>query len=56
MQQRNLGLEWLRNNYKNQSVDIDGVLFFGDDDNSYDVRLFDEYISNVNTVGVWAVG
>lgn len=33
---RNLGLKWIRQNA------IDGVVYFADDDNTYDVRLFNE--------------
>jgi beta-1,3-glucuronyltransferase len=33
---RNRGLEWLRANAK------DGVFYFADDDNTYDIRLFEE--------------
>jgi len=35
---RNKGLQWIRENY----VDTRGVVYFGDDDNTYDLRLFDE--------------
>lgn len=33
---RNRGLEWLRDNA------TDGVFYFADDDNTYDIRLFEE--------------
>ncbi len=38
--QRNIGLEWLREHYK--PGDIEGVVYFADDDNTYDARLFEE--------------
>ena len=41
-QQRNIGLEWLRNTYR--PGDIEGVVYFADDDNTYDIRLFDEVL------------
>ena len=33
---RNLGLEWVIENSD------DGVVYFADDDNTYDIRLFEE--------------
>lgn len=51
---RNQGLAYVRKNYKNYNRP--GVVYFADDDNSYDVRLFDRYIRNVKTIGIWAVG
>lgn len=35
---RNKGLQWIRQNF----VDANGVVYFADDDNTYDLRLFDE--------------
>ena len=39
-EQRNLGLEWIRDNMKPNETK--GVVYFADDDNTYDLRLFDE--------------
>ena len=40
VEQRNAGLHWLRDNY---SLDnCSGVFYFGDDDNKYDLRLFED--------------
>lgn len=45
---------YIRKNYA--SYRRPGVVFFADDDNSYDIRLFNDYIRNVKTIGFWAVG
>ena len=51
--QRNKALAWLRDN---QSIlDTNGVVYFADDDNTYDIRLFEEvyyYYDVVYTVEV----
>ena len=39
--QRNAGLEWLRNNC-HRLFNCSGVVYFGDDDNKYDLRVFKE--------------
>ena len=40
VEQRNAGLHWLRDSY---SLDnCSGVFYFGDDDNKYDLRLFED--------------
>ena len=40
VEQRNAGLRWLRDHYTAESCN--GVLYFGDDDNKYDLRLFED--------------
>ena len=40
VEQRNAGLNWLRKNYN--PVNCNGVFYFGDDDNKYDLRLFED--------------
>ncbi|KAJ1358289.1 hypothetical protein KIN20_016686, partial [Parelaphostrongylus tenuis] len=55
--QRTCALQFLRN--KSESVlgsHKEGVVYFGDDDNSYDTRLFTDYVRNVRKLGMWAVG
>ena len=37
---RNGGIEWIKNNKKR------GVIYFADDDNTYDLKLFDEVLFN----------
>lgn len=46
---RNRGLQWIRANATN------GVLYFADDDNTYDIALFDE-IRKTKTVSMFPVG
>lgn len=38
--QRNKALEWLRDNI--DSINRNGVVYFADDDNTYDIKLFEE--------------
>ncbi|XP_065560007.1 galactosylgalactosylxylosylprotein 3-beta-glucuronosyltransferase P-like isoform X2 [Artemia franciscana] len=47
---RNAALQWLRSNNITE-----GVIYFADDDNSYDLELFEE-IRKVKKVGMWPVG
>ncbi|XP_049772457.1 galactosylgalactosylxylosylprotein 3-beta-glucuronosyltransferase P-like [Schistocerca cancellata] len=47
--QRNRGLQWIRANASR------GVLYFADDDNSYDIRLFEE-VRSTERVAMWPVG
>ena len=44
--QRNKALAWMRQTLE---TNTEGVVFFGDDDNSYDIRLFEEvFIKKMN--------
>ena len=38
--QRNVGIQWIRNNIDPHRTP--GVVYFADDDNTYDSRIFDE--------------
>lgn len=46
-------LEWLRNSYSGTTQE--GVMYFADDDNSYDIRLF-EQIRDTKVVSMFPVG
>ena len=50
---RRAGMEWILKNH-DQSKN-DGVIYFADDDNTYDLKLFDE-IRNTKKVSVFPVG
>ncbi|KAK0400345.1 hypothetical protein QR680_003457 [Steinernema hermaphroditum] len=56
--QRDVALEFLRGNRSYEAVrnSKHSVVYFGDDDNAYDIRLFNDFIRNVKKAGVWAVG
>lgn len=47
VEQRNLGLKWIRQNLKS---DMKGVVYFGDDDNTYDLRIFEQVSSVISIV------
>ena len=46
------GLKWI---YEESRGDASGVIYFADDDNTYDLKLFDE-IRNTKKVSVFPVG
>ncbi|XP_071963685.1 galactosylgalactosylxylosylprotein 3-beta-glucuronosyltransferase 3-like [Antedon mediterranea] len=53
VEQRNLAIDWL---VKNVDANKEpGVVYFADDDNTYDLQIFHE-MRNTQTVSVWPVG
>ena len=52
MLQRNEGLFWIRENVARSKK---GVIYFADDDNTYDDELF-EAMRDTSTVSVWPAG
>lgn len=46
VEQRNLGIDWLR---EHRGSEVTGVVYFGDDDNTYDLQLFEEVCNNPTT-------
>ncbi|CAN9501567.1 unnamed protein product [Ophioblennius macclurei] len=53
-EQRNLALKWLRDTF-NTNESHPGVVYFGDDDNTYSLELFEE-MRYTKKVSVWPVG
>lgn len=53
--QRNAGLDWIRDNINEDFIDKNGVIYFADDDNTYDLQLFNE-MRYTTKVSVWPVG
>ncbi|XP_046370196.1 galactosylgalactosylxylosylprotein 3-beta-glucuronosyltransferase I-like [Haliotis rufescens] len=51
--QRNMGLSWLRKNLNPEKQP--GVVYFADDDNTYDLKIFAE-MRQTQKVSVWPVG
>ena len=45
VEQRNLAIDWLREKRAEGAIDEKGVVYFGDDDNTYDIALFEEVMS-----------
>ena len=41
---RNTALKWIFHQNLDESKDISGVIYFADDDNTYDVRIFEEVL------------
>ncbi|CEF61163.1 Glycosyl transferase, family 43-containing protein [Strongyloides ratti] len=50
--QRNEALKWIRINWAGRK---NAIIYFGDDDNTYDLKLFNE-IRQIKKVGIWPVG
>jgi galactosylgalactosylxylosylprotein 3-beta-glucuronosyltransferase 3 len=54
--QRNAGLHWIQDSFRNLQVNHqEGVIYFADDDNTYSLEIFDE-MRHTQKVSVWPVG
>lgn len=56
--QRNAGIDWLRDHFKEASPSSPsprGVIYFADDDNTYDLKLFEE-MRSTRKISIWPVG
>ncbi|KAK9872157.1 hypothetical protein WA026_016211 [Henosepilachna vigintioctopunctata] len=53
VEQRNAALKWIRDNVSSHGTKK--IVYFMDDDNTYDVKLFEE-LTKIENVGVWPVG
>ena len=54
--QRNAGLDWIRDAFRSTpSNQIEGVIYFADDDNTYSLEIFEE-MRHTAKVSVWPVG
>lgn len=47
VEQRNMGLKWIRERAQTSQLIRNGVLYFADDDNTYDIQLFEEVHSSL---------
>uniref|UniRef100_UPI00398EB04F galactosylgalactosylxylosylprotein 3-beta-glucuronosyltransferase 3 n=1 Tax=Pristiophorus japonicus TaxID=55135 RepID=UPI00398EB04F len=52
VEQRNLGIQWLRDN---RELSEEAIVYFADDDNTYSLKVFDE-MRWTKRVSVWPVG
>lgn len=52
--QKNKALDYIREH--SDQFGNDTVVYFANDGNAYNVKLFDEYIRKVDSVGVWGAG
>ena len=53
--QRNEGMNWVRQHFRDSSNRKEGVLYFVDDDDTYSIIFFDE-MRYTKTISVWPVG
>ena len=49
VEQRNLAIDWLRERQAGDGLNEKGVVYFGDDDNTYDPVLFEEVNINLSS-------